>query len=272
MSNLKTLRLTKTLDNYLPPAKMVDSEEAELIIVGGQQFRLSDYPGLRGVFKVGVGTENIDFDGLEASRIRFRGPSAETSALIYDETAAFACHLIMTALYRATGDFDSWTKFDRSFIKDRNVLLLGRGNIGSRVERLLSPMLNVKIFDLAESPLAELPSLIEQADVVSLHIPGGAENGAFVNAEFLKKLADGATLVNTSRGSLIDEDALLDELMKGRLYAYLDVFSSEPYRGPLRSAIGKHLFVTPHVASTSRAFHDGLVADLEKFSIELSTS
>lgn len=267
---MKTLRLTKTLDKYLPPQMSVEAEEAELLIVGGQKIVPDEFPKLRGVFKVGVGTDNIDFEILKAAQVEFRGPSAETRAAIYHETASFACHLIMSALYRNTGDFDSWEKVDRVYFKERNVLLIGRGNIGSRVEAFLSPMLNVSVFDLAQSPISELESQLPRAEVVSLHIPAGGDNDAFVGADFLEKMGDGATLVNTSRGSLVDEDALLSHLIEGRLYAYLDVFSHEPYRGKLKSEIGKHLFVTPHVASTSRAFHQGLVRDLKRFSGELS--
>lgn len=269
MNDLKILHLTKTLDNYLP-SPSVEAEEADILVVGGQKFELSDFPRLRGVFKVGVGTDNIDFVALRKARVEFRGPSAVTSALIYDETAAFACHLIMNALYRDTGDFDTWKKNDRSGIHERSVLLIGRGNIGSRVEAILSPMLKISVFDLADSPVQELESQIEKAEVISLHIPGGLENESFVGADFLARMRNCATLVNTSRGSLIDENALLNHLVRGRIYAYLDVFRDEPYRGPLVSEIGKNLFVTPHVASTSRAFHQGLVTDLQQFSRDLS--
>ena len=269
MNELKALHLTKTLANYLTASK-VKAEEAEILIVGGQKFVVSDFPRLRGVFKVGVGTENIDFAALRDAQVEFRGPSAATSAVIYDETASFACHLIMSALYRTTGDFDTWQKIDRTFIQERFVLLIGRGNIGSRVEALLSPILKIRVFDLADSPIEELESQLERAEVVSLHIPGSEENESFVNADFLARMRNGATLINTSRGSLVDETALLNHLVDGRLYAYLDVFSDEPYSGPLISQIGNNLFVTPHVASTSSAFHQGLVTDLQQYSIELS--
>ena len=271
MTDVKTIRLTKTLDDYLPPSMRVKAEDAELLVIGGQSFVLSDFPSLRGVFKVGVGTDNIDFEALASANVEFRGPGPETSNAIYDETAAFTCHLVMASLYRATGNFEMWEKSSRPFIRDRKVLLIGRGNIGSRVEALLSPTTNVEIFDLAQSPVTELEAQLDRAEVVSLHIPGDAKNQAFVDAKFLQKMADGATLINTSRGSLIDEDALLHHLVEGRLFAHLDVFSEEPYRGPLRSQIGKNLSVTPHVASTNDAFHQGLAADLELFQAELST-
>ena len=59
MINSKILRLTKTLDDYLPPAPRFEPKEAELLVVGGQKFALRDFPRLRGVFKVGVGLNTV---------------------------------------------------------------------------------------------------------------------------------------------------------------------------------------------------------------------
>jgi glyoxylate reductase len=83
-----------------------------------------------------------------------------------------------------------------------------------------------------ETPLAEyraLDDLLRESDVVSLHVPLAPETRGLLSRERLALLRDGATLVNTARGGVVDEDALVDELVSGRITAGLDVFAHEPH-------------------------------------------
>ena len=88
------------------------------------------------------------------------------------------------------------------------------------------------------------------ADVVSLHVPLTPETHGLVSRERLALLQDGATLVNTARGAIVDEDALVDELVSGRISAGLDVFADEP-RVPERLLDLPNVVLTPHIASAT---------------------
>jgi phosphoglycerate dehydrogenase-like enzyme len=96
--------------------------------------------------------------------------------------------------------------------------------------------------------MGELPVLLPHADVVILAVPVTPETTGMVDAAFLAAMPDGALLVNAARGVIVDTEALLTELSRGRLRAALDVTDPEPLPAghPLWSAPG--LLLTPHVA------------------------
>jgi glyoxylate reductase len=95
-----------------------------------------------------------------------------------------------------------------------------------------------------------LDELLRTSDVVSLHVPLTPETDGLISRERLALLSDGATLVNTSRGAIVDEDALVDELVSGRISAGLDVFAEEP-RVPERLLGLPNVVLTPHIASAT---------------------
>ena len=94
-----------------------------------------------------------------------------------------------------------------------------------------------------------LDTLLEQSDVISLHCPQTAENLKMINPNSLSKMKDGAILINTARGGLVDEEAVYTALEQGKLAYYAaDVVSQEPIRqdNPLLRA--KNCYLTPHIA------------------------
>lgn len=263
---MKVFSLTTELDHLLPEMEFTRKPaDAELVILGTSRLSLQDFPNTRGVFRTGVGTDNIDQQALDERHIALGLPSAKTRTVIYDETAAFSTHLILSALFRGAGDFATWQRESRSHIRDRKVLIVGCGNIGSRVRQSLETMVRVLVHDPVVEGSVELGEAIGVADVISLHIPPLGNNVGFVGEAFLSKMKSGASIVNTARGALIDETALARELQVERLFAYLDVFVEEPYEGPLTEFIGGNLFATPHIASTSSLFFDSMADDFREF-------
>jgi phosphoglycerate dehydrogenase-like enzyme len=94
----------------------------------------------------------------------------------------------------------------------------------------------------------DLDELMSTADVISLHCPANDDTHHIVNRDRLASMGDGTVIINTARGSLIDEAALIDELSTGRLFAFLDVTDPEPplSDSPLRRL--DNVVVTPHIA------------------------
>jgi len=95
-----------------------------------------------------------------------------------------------------------------------------------------------------------LDELLRTADVVSLHVPLTPETQGLVSRERLALLQDGATLINTARGAIVDEDALVEELASGRISAGLDVLADEP-RVPERLLDLPNVVLAPHIASAT---------------------
>jgi phosphoglycerate dehydrogenase-like enzyme len=140
----------------------------------------------------------------------------------------------------------------------RTVGIVGASKIGRRVLELLAPfdldlLLSDPYVDEATAAslgvrLVELDEVLARADVVSLHAPAVAETRHMVNAARLAAMRDGATLINTARGSLVDQDALVAELRRGRISAVLDVTEPEITMADSPLWDLPNVVLTPHVA------------------------
>jgi phosphoglycerate dehydrogenase-like enzyme len=150
-------------------------------------------------------------------------------------------------------DAGRWSFATHFSLVGARVLMVGAGDIGRAIGRMLAGF-DVDLTYVARTArdgvrsIAELPSLLPDADVVIVIVPVTAETTGMVDAGFLAAMKDGALLVNAARGVVVDTDALLAELTAGRLRAALDVTDPEPLPEghPLWSAPG--LLLTPHVA------------------------
>lgn len=259
-------KATNTLDGYLPPLNYTDdSSLAEVMVVGGKAINLAEFPRLKGIFKTGVGTDNLPFAEAAERGVEIMLPSESTCDVIYEETAAFACYLILTGLYAGVGEWESWRKLDRTQLACKRLLVVGAGRIGGRVIEKMLPFMQVDSFDIARDNASELEEKVRIADSISLHVPLSDETRNLFNAEKLGWMRDGALLVNTARGTIIDEDALYAELSTGRLRAAIDVFWKEPYKGRLTDLPADRFIRTPHIASTCKEFVQGCADDFIAF-------
>ena len=165
------------------------------------------------------------------------------------------------------------------YLTGATVGLVGASDVGREVIRVLRPFaVRMLVYDpylTAEEADAmvvekvELNDVFARSDIVTLHAPSIPETDHMVGAEQLRLLRDGAVLVNTARGSLIDHDALILEASTGRIRVALDVTTPEPppADSPLRAM--PNVILTPHVAGHGRYGHrrigDATVAALEDF-------
>jgi phosphoglycerate dehydrogenase-like enzyme len=257
---------TSTLDGLVNDLTFTtEPAEAAIALIGGKAIALPDLPKLRGIFKCGVGRDNVPETEAAARGIVVAFPSPETSAIIFEETATFACHLILAGLYLGAGDLGTWTKHSRTAQAQQLLLVVGAGNIGSRVARKMAAFMRVHTFDTATDAPEVLGRMIPQADCVTLHVPLTPATRGFWDDTRLATMKPGALLVNTARGALVDEAALHRHVAGGRLKAACDVFCQEPYRGPLVSLPADRFIATPHIASTCDQFLSGLAQDFRAF-------
>lgn len=157
-----------------------------------------------------------------------------------------------------------WRQGFHPALADKSVLIVGYGSIGSAIEDRLAGFECARVARVARSerttargpvhPLAELPRLLSESDVVILSTPLTEATRGLVNADFLAHMKDGALLVNVARGPVVDTKALLAELETGRLTAALDVTDPEPLPPghPLWHAPG--VLISPHVGGPTSAF------------------
>lgn len=227
----------------------------------------------RAVIRYGMGYDNIDVQAAEAAGI----PVSIVPGTASEEVAshAFAMGLALARRLPA-GDAairdSGWAGvigYDTPVLSQLDVGVVGLGRIGQHVARMYSAVgARVRGYDpfITDGPveLSDLKHLLENSDVVSLHLPLNDDTRNLVSADVLARMRKGAVVVNVSRGGLIDEAALAAALESGHLAgAGIDTFSQEPVAAdnPLRSA--PNAILTPHIAWRSNrstgALQDGAV-------------
>jgi (S)-sulfolactate dehydrogenase len=224
---------------------------------------------LQVVGRLGVGLDNIDMAACANRSIEVI-PATGANAQAVAEYVIAAAMLLLRGGYRATEDVASG-RWPRNALSNGRELagktlgLIGFGGIGRLTGRLARALgMRVVAYDPqvpAESPLwheegvsaRPLDDLIAEADVVSLHVPLAPDTQHLIDATRVAKMKPDAILVNTSRGGVVDEQALAAALREGRLGgAALDVFEQEPLRAgsPLEGC--RDLLLTPHIAGVTR--------------------
>lgn len=170
-------------------------------------------------------------------------------------------------------------EMETSELRERTVGLVGLGLVSREVIKLLRPFepkllgydpyLSVEQARQLNVELVSLPELLRRSEIISLHAPQVPQTYHMIGANELSLIADGALLVNTARGDLIDQEALVAELRKGRFAAALDVFEREPL--PVDSELRSldNVIVRPHLAGVNpdskRRIGRLMVEELEQF-------
>jgi len=143
----------------------------------------------------------------------------------------------------------------------KRVLLVGHGEIGKEIERMLAPF-DVELVRIArtarsEPPVhavSELDSLLPQAEIVILILPSTAESHHLIGSRQFALMRQGTLLVNAARGPIVDTEALVEALNSGRIRAALDVTDPEPLPEGLPLWTCPNLLLTPHLAGSSPQF------------------
>ncbi|GAB6037200.1 phosphoglycerate dehydrogenase [Fundidesulfovibrio butyratiphilus] len=230
---------------------------------------------LRAVARVGVGWDNVD----RAAAAELGMAVSRTEGVLDTAVAELALGFMLSALrHIARQDRDVragvWKKRMGGLLSGKTVGILGYGAIGSRVGGLAAAFGAKLAFcdpavDACSDGLATsccLDDLLRNSDILTLHASGSA---CLIGARELSLCKPGVIVVNTARGGLVDENALLEGLQSGRVgAACLDVFASEPYSGPLTGQ--ENAILTPHAGSYAREARllmertavDNLLADL----------
>ena len=222
-------------------------------------------PELKAVGRPGAGVENVDVDAAAARGVEIINVPGGNAPAVAEHTLALMLalsrKLFLVAPALREGE---WLKagYEGGEIAGKTLALIGLGRVGVEVaRRALSMGMKVVAYDpyvsTAEAEelgvdIVELEEALSSGDVISLHAPATPETERMLNAERLAMVKRGALLVNTSRGSLVDEDALLAALNEGGVAgAALDVFRQEPPAADSPLLRHPHVIATPHIAGAS---------------------
>jgi len=227
-----------------------DRPDAEILILMNEPIAFDAYPNLRLVAHFSVGYDNIDLD-----ECRRRGIAVTNTPGVLDAATADLTFGLLLAARRRIVEGDRAIRSGGwrlpgpgREVTGATLAIVGQGRIGSAVAR------RAEAFDMrvlsVRSREGDLDGSLREADIVSVHVPLNSETRGLISRERLASMRDGATLVNTARGAVVDEDALVDELVSGRITAGLDVFVHEPHV-PQRLLGLPNVVLTPHIASAT---------------------
>ena len=243
--------------------------DVEALLVANEPVPVDLLPELKLVANFGVG-----YDRLGIEELRRRGIAvANTPGVLSAATADLTLALILAVRRRVVeGDArvrrgewrGSWADgFLAEELTGSTLGIIGLGRIGQAVARraqgfelrVLYAQRTRAETDLGE--FRELDELLAESDLVTIHAPLTPETRGLLDARRLALLRDGAAVVNTARGEIVDESALTAELVSGRLRAGLDVFTHEPHV-PEELLELPNVVLTPHLGSATRQTREAM--------------
>lgn len=223
-------------------------------------------PRLRVVGRLGVGLDNIDITACAERGVRVI-PATGANADAVAEYVIAAALILLRGAYGATARIAAgeWprTALTGREVQARLLGLVGFGDIARRiVPRAKALGMRIAAFDpligeheMRRSGAEPMPldQLVAEADAVSLHVPLTDTTRMLIDARRIGAMRAGSVLINTARGGIVDEVALVAALKEGRLGgAALDVFETEPPEEPQRFAGVPNLLLTPHIAGVTQ--------------------
>jgi D-3-phosphoglycerate dehydrogenase len=224
---------------------------------------------LKVIGRAGVGVDNVDVEAATRRGIVVANAPESTVTSAAEHTVGLLVALARNipqahaALKQGRWERSAWGGVE---LEGKTLGVLGFGRIGQQVaRRALGLGMRVVAYDpfVAKERYRELgveraetaEDVLRAAEFLTLHLPLTDETRAFLGAEAIAQLPDGARVVNAARGQLVDEEALVDALRSGKLAAAaIDVFGQEPYAGPLLEL--ENVVVTPHLAASTEEAQD----------------
>jgi len=257
-----------------PEALRAACAQADVLIVRNRtqvnRELLASAPQLRAVGRLGVGLDNIDVPACAERSITVIPATGANAQAVAEYVLATTLMLIrgayQTTAAVANGQWPRAAFSNGHELHGKVMGLVGFGTIGRRVSDLVKPFgMQIMAFDPAlpaeheayrlhqVACCPDLELLLSKADVVSLHVPLTPSTRHLFNAKRLAQMKPNAVLINTARGGIVDERALIDALREEQLAgAALDVFDHEPPLAGQLPADHPRLILTPHIAGLTQ--------------------
>ncbi|QGY47835.1 D-glycerate dehydrogenase [Maribellus comscasis] len=215
-----------------------------------------------------VANASIGYDNLNLKELTTRGIWACNTPGFFNYPVAEYIIAGMLTLSRKLGEAErfvrqnEWNAFepgrwDGKSLKEMSIGIVGMGAIGTELMNLAKAFgMKVRYYDHNRQKIpgyTNLDKLLNTSDFVSINVPLNSSTKHMVNQNFLNKLKDDAILINTSRGAVVEQNALIKALKSGQIKgAILDVFENEPYV-PTDLRKLENVFITPHIAGGTKS-------------------
>lgn len=241
----------------------LENQEIQAVITRGKgqinKALMEAIPALQVAARCGVGLDNVDVQEATARNIMVINAPGSNAATIAEHTLSLMLMLIRN-MYESVAQVkqDNWNwrnQYAGDELNGKTLGVLGMGNIGKRVAKLGEAFgMNVLYWSRSpqELPYSYLPlnEVLQQSDVVSLHLPFTKETGTIIGAEQLSLMKPNSLLINTARGALIDHEALLSALNEQKISGFAaDVLPEEPPVPGFPILHHSRVLVTPHSGS-----------------------
>jgi phosphoglycerate dehydrogenase-like enzyme len=252
-------------DRYLSGPELVDFlKDADAAMIGRDLVSaelVRTLPKLKMISKYGVGLDNVDQEAVGRANIEFRVTFGTNKRSVAELTLGFMiglCHNMLSEKLKE----GFWQREGGQELSGKTVGIIGCGNVGQELVRLLQPFqCQIRVRDIADrsefcrqfgAVETEFQELIEEADIVTLHVPLTEDTENFINKSVFSKMKPSAFLVNTSRGRVVHQEDLHQALMSGDIAgAGLDVFWQEPPTDKDFLQLS-NLMVTPHIGGNTK--------------------
>lgn len=218
-------------------------------------------PNLKVIVRGGVGLDTIDYEYAQSKNIKVMNTPLASSASVA-ELAIGYMFMLARSLYKASASMkaETWDKksFEGDEIGGKTLGLIGIGNIGKEVAKRANALgMTVIAYDpyvkeVEGIKLLGLDELLAEADYISLHLPKTNESANMISTAQFAKMKNGVRIINCARGGIIDEDALYEALINGKVAgAALDVFTEEP---PTDWKLAKleNVIASPHIGAATK--------------------
>ena len=263
-------RLDLTVGVEASEAALVDALDGMDVLFTTSRLPITDdvlaaAEDLQVVGKIGTGIDNVDLDAAADLGIGVTYTPGLNAAAVAEYTLGLAIAVSRDIVHNdrllEAGGWRDETDLNTT-VNGRSVGIVGFGDVGSRVAAFFSG-LNVEVLaydpyvfeedtDVTGAELADLDDLLARSDIVTVNAELTDETRGLIDADAFARMQDSAILINTARGSIVSESALIDALERGEIAgAGLDVFETEPLPADSPLHDFDNVVATPHVAATT---------------------
>ncbi|SMF75456.1 phosphoglycerate dehydrogenase [Pseudobacteriovorax antillogorgiicola] len=272
-------KLRDYLESHFPMANIIYNEqgeklrgenlayylkEADQAIIALEEINdtlLQKVPNLKHISKYGVGLDKIDLQALKKNNVTIQYTKGVNKRSVAELTLSLMLNLCNKTFSNASLlKSGTWKILPGNLVSGKTIGILGLGNVGKEVSRLVQPIAGKILAHDIDPDLdfckkyniqnVSLVDLFKSSDIITIHVPLDSSTKNLVSSSILSYVCESSYIINTSRGGIVDEDALYKHLVEGKLRgAASDVFSIEPTDSPLIKL--DNFIGTPHIGGSS---------------------
>ena len=262
--NIKFNKSSKTLEGKSLVNFLNDSEITLVGLEKMNQKILNQLPNLKTIVKYGVGLDKIDLKYLKKNKINFFHFPGFNKRSVSELVLSFMLSISRNLIeLNSLAKKNSWTQLMGNNLSEKKIGIIGCGFIGKDLINLLKPF-NCKIYvnDIINIDdclignkimLKKKKDIFLECDFISIHIPFNKKNKNLINKKYLQLMKPTASLINTSRGGIVDEE-YLHKILKNKSIrsAYFDVLNVEPPKKNSKILKLKNFFISPHIGGSTK--------------------